>query len=523
MPPKGKKRGPKPGNKKSTNATVVKVCLDTNLPQSLNNLTNVEAGESHSQSMSNSYIEDRSSVNDGPTNFVISQPQLSNDDSSYESSKKISSNKRRRGRPSSKAKNNLEVPIKRGRKKLKRDTSDDDLNDSEMMDFEEDNMYMNSDNEYDSNPERGNNNNKEYDSDVLEEEEGDSYSDFEDEEKFLTSNRNKKLSMMQSTTYQSKRLTSRQKAVLKKNNLNNTDDEQIDNVNDELYNESENIPDENVYEQTPVEEPKPTGSLQNSNLKVTIPQNPSQNPSQPPHYTGGRETRGNKKKKKNILTQEEKTKKLEIEEKRRAHQAKLNEDHKQQIVNKILNENKRNKTGMLTDHAKKLQNRQVILKNRRFQADEVITKHRYDIGENLLHLPRGQSFKALLNEDYDSYFENRKRYRDSPSRKVSVGSNSHGNLILLRKNSQSSPRKTPRKDSVDTKPEQILQDFTELKTEWPMTCCVSNCEKARKYKLPVSNKKDINHKKQSACSFECFKKLKAAPITSNSKNTSIVC
>ena len=196
MPPKGKKRGPKPGNKKNTNATVVKVCLDTNLPQSLNNLTNVEAGDS--QSMSNSYIEDRSDVNDGPTNFVITQPQLSNDDSSYENAKQISSNKRRRGRPSSKAKNNLEVPTKRGRKKLKRDTSDDDLNDSEMMDFEEDNMYMNSDNEYDSNPERGNNN-KEYDSDVLEEE--DSYSDFEDEEKFLTSNRNKKLSMMQSTTY----------------------------------------------------------------------------------------------------------------------------------------------------------------------------------------------------------------------------------------------------------------------------------------------------------------------------------
>lgn len=511
MPPKGKKRGPKPGIKTRANATVVKVCLDTNQQQSLNNLTNMK-----SESQSN-YTEDQPETNYkvGPTKLVITQPH---DDSSEEIQKEISVNKRRRGRPSYKTTSVVENPIKRVRKKLKRDVSDEDLNDSEQLDFEDDNMYMNSDNEYSNNEKKMGK--ESYDEDSEENiDDEDSYMDFEDEENFLTSDRNKKLSMMQSTTYLSKRLTKRQKAVQKKTNTDNTDEEDHPDLNnDEIYNEVENDTEDVQYAAPITEENQNTASFSNQNLKVSL------NPNQP--YIP-RETRGNKKKKKNILTQEEKTRKIEMEEKRRAHLARLSEEHKQQIVNKILNENKRNKTGMITEYQKKLTAREGRLQTRAFKPEELITKHRYDAKMNYIYLPRGLPFKSLLDEEYDTFFANQKSgyyHKDSPQRKLSVGSNSHGNLLVIRKNSSyGTPKKSLRKDSIDTKPEQITQDFKELNNEWPLTCCINNCDKARKYKIPMNSKKDSIGKRLSACSFECYKKLKGIGQTTSGKSVGIVC
>lgn len=188
-----------------------------------------------------------------------------------------------------------------------------------------------------------------------------------------------KLHKLQSTTYLSKRLTKRQKAVLKKSGMGEDGQEESDSY----AGETEIVlPPIQSYSSRAQPEP-----LQNSNNNLSVQVN----------------ARGHRKKlKKNILTVEEKAKKNEAEEKRRAHLARANEEHKQHIVNKILNENKKNKAAVLTEYGKKIIARKTMLEQRKFATTDVVIKYSSSSAGTWVKFPGRLTLEKIIHEQFDA-------------------------------------------------------------------------------------------------------------------------
>lgn len=238
-------------------------------------------------------------------------------------------------------------------------------------------------------------------------------SSFDFNEDNFDNNQEKQLTQLQKTKYQSRRLTKRQKAVLKNSGIEHEKD---DNNGEQSWNDYE---DELMM-----------------NHKMA----------------------DKKKKNKNIQTFEEKEKKIEMEEKRKAHIAKMNEEHKQNIVKKILNENRNKQVIIMTEYTKKLALRKEKLKTQRFPPNDLIVQYKSTSTGTSLIIPRSVTIKQLIEQNlndinYDwinSYPDNFVKptanldIQKSPKRKTSLYASSN-NMIIKRKNSQ---RKDSGKSSV---------------------------------------------------------------------------
>ena len=220
---------------------------------------------------------------------------------------------------------------KRGRKKIKKDQSEEEFlnSDSNMENFD----IISQSDEEDYFLEK----NKQESSEEL------SMNDSSIEEQ--------RLQKLQTTTYLSKRLTKRQKAVLKKSGA---EEEKI--VSDEDIDFGNNI------------------------------------------------SKKDKKKRKNIMSIEEKTKKIEMEEKRREHLAKVNEQHKLQIVNKILNENKKNKKEKTTEYQRREKLRSERKLENNFGLGDVVVKYSSSSKGNFLSFPKSLSLNNLQSNDMQPHW-----------------------------------------------------------------------------------------------------------------------
>lgn len=359
---------------------------------------------------------------------------------------------RRAAKAPSPPKSKTKLP-KRRTMKLDSDIEDNLDSELEFEDFEED--YMGSEDEDDFYMEKSQKTGGKANANQEEFEEEDSLGD--DEESFQNPPSSNIINL-QSTTYLSKRLTKRQKAVQVKSDLDNDEDGIDQALLDEIYETNKH---------------------------------------------------DKKKKKKNILTAEEKQKKIEMEEKRRAHQQRVSEEQKQHIVNKILNENKDKKKEKITEYERRAQLRIERLSNRKFNYGDIVVKHRSNNTTTSVILPRNLSFQQLITQD----FRNFNPGLGSPLRRAQThqynyfNSGLKDNLLVIRRKSSGTRCDSPnRKRSLQKESSDDKGMINLMSYGYSDVCSVSGCGGVRKYKLKLTG--DVQY--LGACGQDCYKKLKVA-------------